>query len=360
MMVRTIMFVGLATVALGAVGQQVFQPLANLDPPTDLEDFVFVVAINFDTPALCERISPLADGGGGGWAPRGFQIEALRSECFRKLAMRLRNASLCDQAFPVRTRGLDGSGLDKNYCLAAVNGNEGVVATPDPHNMRPFISFLNKLGYDDRQVVESRYQENPQNSPTHAAYEQLRREDGFLGRVRSATSYSEARTRTGLRPANAGEVLYQMIAVDTPDASLCAKVSPNATLVDLGKTALLQSRCYIAIAYNMRDAALCDQLPRSGSFPHVIDGYDSLEGCRTNVAVYSRPGFDNGGLTDGPLPFAHASDFADALQQIGYANAVQSRVEPEPDDYWGFVSRLAVRGNPQERNEFVRRVMSLQ
>jgi len=119
---------------------------------------------------------------------------------------------------------------------------------------------------------------------------------------------------------------YQMVAVAVPDASLCAKVSPNATFLTYGRaTALLRSRCFVSIAYNTRDAALCDRLPRAGSFPHVIDHYDSVEGCAKNVAIYRRPGFDSGGLTYGFMPFAHASDFADALRDIGYASEAVSR-----------------------------------
>jgi len=45
-----------------------------------------------------------------------------------------------------------------------------------------------------------------------------------------------------------------MVAVAVPDASLCAKVSPNATFLTYGRaTALLRSRCFVSIAYNTRD-----------------------------------------------------------------------------------------------------------
>jgi hypothetical protein len=154
-----------------------------------------------------------------------------------------------------------------------------------------------------------------------------------------------------------------MLAVDNGDASLCAKISPNATLVDLsGQTTLLRSRCHVALAYNTRDAVLCEQLPATGAFPYVNELYDSVETCRRVVAIYSRPGFNRGGLRDGPTAFPHPADFDKALQQIGYSRRfARTRVaKPNGEDYWQFLSTLSREGSAQERNGFLRRVMSLQ
>ena len=153
-----------------------------------------------------------------------------------------------------------------------------------------------------------------------------------------------------------------MIAVDSRDPGLCSKVSPNATFVDLGgRTALLRSRCYVALAHDTRDAALCGQLPRADAFPYVNNQYDSLESCRTTVAIYSRPDFKSDTHV-GSSPFPRPSDFEEALRQIGYPNPyARSRVaKPTPDDYWKFMATLSREGSPEERNELIRRVMSLQ
>jgi hypothetical protein len=109
-------------------------------------------------------------------------------------------------------------------------------------------------------------------------------------------------------------------------------------------------------------ATLREQLPRAGAFPHVINGYDSLESCRSTVAIYSRPDFNSGGLHVGPSPFPRAADFETALRQIGYSREyVRTRVaQPTPDDYWTFLLNLTLNGSPQDRHEFLRRVMSLQ
>jgi hypothetical protein len=153
-----------------------------------------------------------------------------------------------------------------------------------------------------------------------------------------------------------------MVAIDTADASLCAKVSPNATFTDLGHhKALLRSRCFAAIAYNTKSDMLCAQLPRIGTFPHINQyGYDSLEGCEKMVAIYRRPNFNSGGIRYGPSAFPRPSDFQDALRQIGYPQDARSRVPaPTPDDYWQFLLRMKYQGSDDDRRELLRKVMAL-
>ena len=79
------------------------------------------------------------------------------------------------------------------------------------------------------------------------------------------------------------------------------------------------------------------------------------------VAIYRLlPGFDSGGLTHGFMPFAHASDFADALRDIGYAKrGCLARRDAERARLSEFVYRLVFRGPPEARAEFVRRVLAL-
>ena len=76
---------------------------------------------------------------------------------------------------------------------------------------------------------------DPLNSPTCAAYKRLRDDPVLLERLHAAPSYAEPRSRSGIRAANPLEFLFQMVAVDRPDAELCAKVSPNATFADTGE-----------------------------------------------------------------------------------------------------------------------------
>jgi len=152
-----------------------------------------------------------------------------------------------------------------------------------------------------------------------------------------------------------------MVAVERGNAALCAKVSPNATFVASSeKPALLQSTCYLHLAFNTRQVALCDPLPRAGSSPLINEIYDSYERCRETVAVYSRPTFTSA-THYGPAPFPHAADFPAALQAIGYPADYASTLVPTPplSSYWEFVSRIRFEGTDADRAEFVRRVIAL-
>lgn len=368
---RMMLFAVLAVVGLSHSGHaavlgQTARPatpraaLVTLLFPTDLDNFYYLVAMTFRVPALCQRINPLADGGGGGWAPQGYQVRTMRSSCYSNLAALLHNPSLCDQVVAVRTRELDGSKSDKADCLAHKDPMD--VAVPDPHNMAPFIRQLRALGYGDREVVEAEWAENEENTATYAAYKQLRGDTVFLERLRAAQSYAEPRVEARIRTANALEFLYEMVAVDSREPSLCSRISPNATFADAGgKTALLHSRCYLYLAHNIRnDATLCEPLPRKGTFPYINEIYDSFERCRQAVAVYSRPDFKSE-LHSGPSAFPKAADFVMVLQQIGYSTEYARTLvaPPKPGAYWDFVSRLWFRGPVSDRDEFVRRVIAM-
>jgi hypothetical protein len=232
-----------------------------------------------------------------------------------------------------------------------VNGN-GWGEVEVPHSMEPFVRCMRRLGYDEARVAADRYDENPENSETYAVYERLRTDTTFIQRLHTAPSFFEPPSADTLRAARPVEFLYQMVAVDMADASLCAKVSPNATFTDnFAHTRLLRSRCFVSIAHNARNHTLCAQLPRSGTFPHVNNQYDSLEACEKAVAIYSRPGFNSGGLRDGPAVFLRPTDFQDALREMGYSQDARSRVPaPTPKDYWEVLLRLKYEGSDADRH----------
>jgi hypothetical protein len=326
-----------------------------------LDYFFYLVAINFKEPTACQKIHPMAQVDSGGFSRRGYQVQDLRSECYRDLASIFHDAELCDHVKPVRTDALDGSKFDKADCLTQLNG-ASTSAVPDPHRMEPFVALMRKLGYDDQRIAEFRYKQTPQRNPTQAAYSRLRTSQEFLDRVHAARSYAEARSRAKIRPAHAAEFLYQMVAIDTEDAGLCAMVSPNATFVSLpGRTALLRSQCYRSLAYDILDEALCDELPALGAFPYVDKTFESRENCHKTVAIYRSKNFKKGWGAMGAASFPNPADFRAALEEIGYsgANASTRVEEPTPEDYWDFLSNLALSGGKEEREQFVRRVMTL-
>lgn len=324
MNVRAALAVTVAILGVSGAGCALL-PLSELDIPSDRDHFFHVVAVNFNAPELCGRISPRADGGGGrGWSSVGSQVTTLQSSCYQSLA------------------------------------SSGRIVIANPHEMEAFAALMQTLGYGDRDVVESEYNENPQNSPTYAAYARLRDDPTFLQRLVDGPSYREPRSDRDARPAYPVEFLYQMVAVERGDAALCENVSPNATFVDFGqREALLQSRCYRSLASNTRQIALCDPLPRAGSSRFINEVYDSLERCRESIAIEQRTPTD--GLHSGPEPFPHAEAFPAALRAIGYAEDFASTVVPEPpvEAYWDFVSRLKFRATDADRAEFVRRAMTL-
>jgi hypothetical protein len=225
--------------------------------------------------------------------------------------------------------------------------------------MDPFVRFMQRLGYDDRRVAEFRHREAPYNNASSTSYSNLRNNPAFLRQVQAGPGYAEPRATAKIRPARPVEYLYKMIAVDTANAGLCAKVSPNATFARPGaQTALLQSDCYLDLAFNLKNAVYCASLPRAGTFPYIDAKYDSRESCVDTVAAYNRPGFDSGGLHYGPGQFPGPSDLQSALGSIGYESA-DAAPKMAPYDYWELFSELALRGSSAERAEFVRRAMTL-
>jgi hypothetical protein len=294
-----------------------------LHPPSERDQFFNLVAVDFNQPALCGRIDSRADASSGGWGSP-YEIHTLRSACRSHL------------------------NLPSNAIYSEV-----------PLWMPAFAEQVRALEYTDADVVQAAYDENAETTPTHAVYHDLMNDHVFRSRVRSATGYGEPRDPGRLRPARPVEYLYQMVAVDASEAELCSKVSPNAMFRESnGATALLQSRCYLSIAFTTRDLQFCDPLPAAGSFPHINENYDSRERCRETVTIYRRPDF-TGGLTYGPTPFPHAADFPAILREIGYTEDAPPIPQPTGEDYWEFVSRLIYRGSPGDRAEFLRRVAAL-
>ena len=250
--------------------------------PSARDDFFHIVAVNFQQPALCDRIDARADASEGGWESP-YRIRRLRSVCRDDV-------------------------------------KDATITTPHPPMPR-FAALMRAVGYSDADVVQAAWDENPALTPTYDRYKELLANEVFRSRVRAARSYDEPRDPGRLRPARPVEFLYQMVAIDRPEADLCSKVSPNATVRDPGgATALLQVRCYLHIAFNTRDLA---------------------------------------GLRYGPTLFLRAADLPASLSEIGYQEGELVPLAPAAKEYWEFVVRLKYRGSPADKAEFVRRVEAL-
>jgi len=336
-------------------------PVVELKPPTALDKFFCYVAHEFKSPALCGRIHPLADGGGSGRPEKGYQIQTMQSECYFALAGELNDATLCDRLRPVRTEDSDGSKFDKTFCRA--NLRRFVHSVPfDSDNTEAVIGFMRKSGYGDEQVAEHRYQTNYLGSSVHRTYRRLLKDREFLTRVRTAQSYSEPRSPKRIRPALPAEYLYRLVAIDTDNASLCAKISPNATFIARrSRTALLQSECYAELAYSGSDATLCNRLPPMGTFPHTDDPYFSREVCHMTIATSGQCCLSDREICNFAAHFPKPTYLEMALRRIGYRNIPASEPLPKPtaDDYMRYFYHLVHRATPGERARFVYQVMTL-
>ena len=315
-------------VACGGFPRRIVLPIVSglvLRPPSDRDAFFNIVAADFKRPDLCNRIAWRADASITAW-DSPYTIRTLRSKCLDNLAL---------------------------------PPNQSVSETP--FWMPEFAAQVRALGYTDADLMQATWAAHYQATPVYTVYKDLLANNEFRSRLRAASDSGESRDRTRLRPARPIEFLYQMVAVDAPEAALCSKISPNATFIDLGDAiALLQSRCYLSIAFNTRDIRVCEPLPAAGSFPHINEPYDSRESCQKTVAIYNRPDF-KGDSSYGSAPFPRASDLQAILGEIGYQTDALTKVpEPTADEYWEFVSRLIFRGSANDRAEFLRRVEALE
>ncbi len=329
-------------------------PSVDLVAPTDLDLFFQRVAFEFHAPALCAKIQPLAGSGGAGSSRRGFQIHTKQSECYMDLAVLLRDPALCDRVKPVRSNPFDGSKYDKAYCLESIKSNFRSVSPSYDSNLR---SIMLRLGYSDSQALDAvRYS---YDSPVRAAYKKLLADPAFLDRVRAGRTVRETQSSAAIRPARPLEYLYQMVAIDTHAPELCARISPNATFGTGRNPNLLRSYCYVILAYRQRDPSLCERLPKAGTFVHVVASFDSLEGCRQNLATAQKSPAALGEY--GAKPFPNPSSFVSALEQVGYDRSyAASLTPPATDSDFSELLRAIAGSRDQRRAEFLRRVLRLQ
>ena len=307
----------------------VLQEIADrlLHPPSERDRFFFLVAVDFEQPALCGRIDGRADGStGGGWGG-DFELSTLRSEC--------------------RSRLRDGGPFEVPLWMAA------------------FVTQMRALGYTDADLAEWVYNnQHPRSTLADDLYRDLLADEGFRSRLRASASYAEPRDPARVRSATPLEILYQMVAVDAPESVLCSRISPNATVKDLaGAPKSLQSRCHADIAFTTRDSGVCESLPADRSFPYIDSGYDSREDCQRIIAMYQRD-------AKAIRPYertrlSRPADLRQVLHDIGYPVEKLPQVPmPTDDDYWEFVSDLSFpelrsRPDPAARAEFLRRVAAV-
>jgi hypothetical protein len=295
-----------------------------LHPPSDRDQFFFLVAVDFKQPDLCDRIDGRADGStGGGWETGDFHLRRLRSECSSRVSRR-------------------------DWAPSEV-----------PRSMPAFATQMRAVGYTDADLAEWVYNAHHDSTLVNDLYRDLLADDEFRSRLRAAASYAEPRDPARLRSATPLEIVYQMVAFDAPEAVLCSKISPNATVKGIAGAQLLESRCRAHVAFTTRDSSVCESLPAARPSPYVDVTYDSREECQTIIAMYRQR--DAKEIpTEAPARVSRAADLRHVLHDIRYPIEKLPHVPaPTDDDYWEFVSDLSFRGAPDARAEFLRRVAAL-
>lgn len=323
------------------------------DLPTQRDYFIYGIALEFKDPALCQKIPLDASNGGSSWStPAGYQISYLQSDCYYNLAGSTHDLSLCDHVRPLSTSQYDGSKYNPEDCRKHSEAAP-VIGGADPHTV---VQWLKKLGYTDADIYADQYKSNLQN-PIYKYYDQVRRDNQFAAKIAASPSFDEPLAEASFRPANDLEYLYQMFGVDSEQATVCDKVSPNAQAewAD-GKRYSLRLECYRDIAFNTRDLAACDRVPLRNALPPGETQYGSREACRQNIPALLHP--DTKNLTYGPARPPTFSSFQNGLRQLGYNPTFPELTWREYED---FLMHLAyTQGNESARVEFLRRVQALE
>lgn len=321
--------------------------------PAQRDFFIYGVAMEFRDPLLCQKIPRDVTSGGHNWStPPGYQISYLQSECYYNLAGKTHDLSLCDHVRPLSTGSFDGSKYNPEDCRLH-SQTAPVIGGVDPHMV---VEWTRKLGYGDQDVHEAQYRAN-RKSPVSDEYDRLRRDPQFAERIKAAPTFNEPSSEAKIRPANDLEYIYEMFAVDSNQATLCEKISPNAQAEwPAKKRFFLRLTCYRYTALNRRDSSVCDKLPASSSRPPRQPDYLSQESCRRDIEIAMRP--DSGQYANAPwLPPAFSS-FQNGLRELGYNPTFPELTWRDYSDFLLYLDGRAA--DPAARAEFLRRVEAME
>jgi hypothetical protein len=212
---------------------------------------------------------------------------------------------------------------------------------------------MRQLGYTDPEIYHFEHR-NGFNSPIYEAYDRLRKDTQFAGRIAAAPSFDETAATSESRPPNDLEYLYGMFAIDANDSSVCGKISPNAARQSVNHQAIpLRLECFHDLAYNNRDPELCEKLPARSNLPPGARDDDSREACFRGVDIVQREPVSK--AYQGPGLPPSVESFQAALHDIGYDVDLP---RPTYSDYEDFLQYLA-NHDRAGRAEFLRRVAAL-
>lgn len=320
-----------------AVHRFVYKPMP---PPMEKDDFFLNVAVKFKAPGICDKINATVEGSGGAFSAPGYQVSYLQSQCYFDVAHETGNLSLCDKVRTAHKDFADGSKYSPKSCRQEASRR---IASSYPVKPEVLAQLMGELGY--RQEILSEYYVH--NSRLEIA---LAWDHDFERRLRASPGFDEPLSEERLRQADDLEYLYYPMALDNHDPVFCAKISPNAVVLQ-GKVRL-RFLCFSHLAYKDGRSELCNALPNR---PISLSGAYSRDNCKTNFL----PSKIASSWSSFPTPWflITPQSLQHALAEIG-AEFPPTQV---PDgEYSYFFDQLLNHGDPAVRADFLRRVAALQ
>lgn len=326
-------------------------PLGS-QPPNDHEEFYTAVAADFHDSKMCEKISDRAlDEEGPGMSGTGWSVSIQRSACYFYVGVTTKDEDLCKLVRGIVTLPSNQSGISKSECEEVIRRNGQLQYRPAP-DVHTLPELMHEMGYRDEDRYEAEIG-SVWNNPVYRFYANLRNNDEFKAKIRALPNYAEAYSPSNLRPANDDEMLTQLVAVEDQIPALCEKVSPNSYA---NRTrAAVRNNCFSAIAMNTHVSTLCANIiPAENKMTGML--YIDRKGCEVEIGFLIR---DNDTRTNyGPEYFAKISDFAHALQKLGYERPYL--VNEKAPDWSEFYTHLVFdTSDVQNRQEFLKRAEAL-
>lgn len=323
----------------------------TMHPPSDMDDFYYVVAWTLKEPAVCGKI----DGNAIGREDQrdSTDLTYMQSDCYRNVAAMVHAPQLCKNVKSAGADRLVGSLVAKYKCRRQ---KYTVGSASQGHN---FVGAMRSVGFGDEQLAEFMYQNRP-DIYLDPILKTLRTDPVFLSRLQASTSYEEPYMPNNKRDAHPLEFLDEIAAIQWDLPSLCQKISPNAQARDLNNyVGSLRFACYSYIAFNRRDNSLCQKLPAASNLLQANQGA-FREGCMKNVAVLRNPAANLQWGRYGPAYFPTWLQFREAVQGLGYPSTTPwlQLPRPTPEQYADHLSYIAWPEHRAARDEFVRRVLA--
>ena len=253
--------------------------------------------------AAFQRYSVLFGGGGASYA---------RSDCYESVAVRNRDRAVCWNVRPLIDMDPFSTGYSALACRRHVGegGRRYASITPETE-----VRAFETLGYDvDQLHLEGVI--NPAIVPIDV-YRSLERRPGIVDRVQTTLANPSSSLSSDDK-----NLLAHLAAVVTGDARWCERIPASDSVVT--EQVPFRDWCYLTVAYNTRDARICDRMAPAASEAKVIAA--KANGIRGEIAeqLSAHASCVRIGKWVGPPPHYGAEEPQDPMQirqlvaELGY------------------------------------------